>query len=260
VLSMLREALRCPVERFDPFARCDLSDLPPAMADELGRLRAEAVPVLGLVAGRLDDELYGLEILPERVKRRQRFVQRTVYDIGAAAVAAALLAALFVHGKDRLAAATRVDQTVRAQVKRVESTHTEAVKLQERNAQRRQLVEALAQRTVPLDGGLRVLRALQDTMPPEFWLASFELKQPSRGVARTRGEANQVFVVKGKGKPVGGVDLGRVYRDFLAAFTGHALIRGARVTPERKDLELGVSEFTFEIDVLGGGEVKEKEN
>src|SRR5690606_29192081 len=75
IKGMLREALRCPVEAFDPFERVDLSALPPDDVESLARHRAEAVAALGLAVGRIDDSLYQLEILPEAVKRRQRFVQ-----------------------------------------------------------------------------------------------------------------------------------------------------------------------------------------
>lgn len=273
--SMLRETLRCPVEMFDPFTRCDLGELPPAMAEELTQMRAEAVPALGLAAGRLDPALYHLEILPERVKRRQRFVQRTLFDIAAAGVAVGLLALLFVNGKDQLEAATKVGSTVKVQAGRIQSTHKEAAKLQVENEEQRTLVEALAQRTVPLDGSLRVLRALADTIKPEFWVESIELKiNTERGAAGARAEQKQLFVVKGKGKPVGGVDVGQPYREFLSAFTAHPLIKPkasanpeaaateptGNVVPTRKDLDLGVTEFTFAVDVLPETQAPSKEN
>ncbi len=264
--SMLREALRCPVEVFDPFARCDVTELPPAMAEELNAMRAEAVAVLGLAAGRLDSALYQLEILPERIKRKQRFVQRTVFNIAAVAVALLLLGVLFVQGRERLAAASKVQSAVNMQVGRIESTHKEAAALLARNEQQRALVEELAQRTVPLDGVLRVLRALQDTIKPEFWVESLELKlSTQRASAGVRAEQKQVFIVKGKGKPVGGVEVGTPYREFLSKFTEHPLVRPKdpaaepNVAPTRKDLELGLTEFTFEVDVLPDvAEAKEK--
>jgi Tfp pilus assembly PilM family ATPase len=257
--SMLREALRCPVEVFDPFARCDLSELPPTMAEQLGAMRAEAIPALGLAAGRLDSALYSLEILPERVKRRQRLAQRTIYNIAAGAVAAGLLGVFFVQGRDRLAAASKMQSTVNAQASRIESTHKEASALAEQNAQQRALIEALAERTVPLDGSLRVLRALQETIKPEFWVESIELKTNtgSRSAAPgSRAEPKQVFIVRGKGKPVGGVEIGAPFREFLSKFTEHSLVKPKtpaatpHVVPARKDLELGLTEFTFEVDVL----------
>lgn len=253
--SMLREALRCPVEMFDPFARCDLSELPPEMANELERARAAAVPVLGLAAGRVDGDLYSLEILPERVKRRQRFLQRTVFDIAAAAVAIVLLALLFVDGKENLEAATKMAATVRAQTKRISQVHEDADKLRTQNETRRALVEVLAQKTVPLDGALRVVRALGDTFRPEFWVESIEQRVVTDRGSGGRSSQRQVFVVKAKGKPVGGVDLGGPYREFLDRFMAHPLIKapdGAEpnVTQERKDLELGVTEFTLTVDPL----------
>ncbi|MEZ5962738.1 MAG: pilus assembly protein PilM [Planctomycetota bacterium] len=261
--SMLRESLRCPVEVFDPFERCDLGELSPQAAEELSQMRAEAVPALGLAAARLDPALYNLEILPERVKRKQRFLQRTLFDIAAAAVAAGLLAVLFLQGKDRLEAATKIESTVRSQAGRIRSVHEAASTLQAENEEKRTLVEAMAQRTLPLDGGLRVLRALADTMKPEFWLESIELKlNTERGAGGARSAPRQVFVVKGKGKPIGGIDLGEQYRAFLDEFTKHPLIKpkdaaAQNVVPARRDLDLGVTEFTLTVDLLAEPEAKE---
>ncbi len=251
--GMLREALRCPVEQFDPFERCDLSELSPDAAEELKTFRAEAVAALGLAAGRVDSNLYALEILPERVKRRQRFLQRTVFNIAAGGVAAATLAALFVAGQSRMEAATRVRDTAVSQVRQLKSVHDQASALHEKNAAQRTLVGALAERAVPLDGSLRVLRALQETIKPEFWIDSVELK-PSQQQRGGRSEQKLVFVVKGKGKPVGGVDVGTLYQEFANKFMTHPLIKvdGAEdnVVATTKLADAGVTEFTFEVDVL----------
>ena len=69
----------------------DTSALPDDDVAALERYRAEAVVVLGLAAGRIDNSLYQLEILPESVKRRRRFVEQTVWNIGAALIGVALL-------------------------------------------------------------------------------------------------------------------------------------------------------------------------
>lgn len=249
--GMLREALRCPVEVFDPFERCDLSELSAEAAEQLKTFRAEAVPALGLAAGRVDADLYALEILPERVKRRQRFMQRTVWNIGAGVVAAGTLAALFLLGKTRMDEATRLRDVTGQKVRQLRNVHEQAEKLHEQNNVERALVAALAERAVPLDGSLRVLRALQETVKPEFWVESIELKPSQRGNSR---EQRLVFVVKGKGKPVGGVDVGGLYQEFAKSFMTHPLIKvdGAddAVFATTKSADAGVLEFTFEVDVL----------
>ena len=75
--GLLRENLRCPVEIFDPFANLDLSALSPDDAEQLQQMRYEAVVALGLAVGMIDDTLYSLEILPEAVRKKQRFQQRS---------------------------------------------------------------------------------------------------------------------------------------------------------------------------------------
>jgi type IV pilus assembly protein PilM len=244
--GMLREALRCPVEKFDPFAACDLAELPPAEADQLREMRSEAVVALGLAVGRLDGALYSLEILPEAVKRRQRFWQRTIFNVAAAAVAVALLAYLAWDGSRRSAAASRELGSVRQRVSSANNVHKEAVALKEQNEARRVLIDALAERSVPLDGSLRALRALGD-LPPELWLDKLEVVTRSGAAAGGKGEQRQFIVVAGRGKEVSGVDVGEVYRAFSAKFRDHPLI--PEVTAKTEPGEDGATKFEITIDV-----------
>lgn len=248
--GMLRDALRCPVELFDPFARCDLSALPADQAELLTQQRQEAVLALGLAAGRVDQGLYNLEILPDHVKRRQRFVQRTVFDLAAIAVAVLLLVGLLLTSKTRLEAATAEKRRIEGQVRALETVHKEAAGLQEEINKRRGLVEALAARAIPLDGTLRVIHALQETLPPELWIESIEVKnKPGERNARgVTSEPRQIVQVKGKGKEVSGVAVGQVYRDFAKRFVEHKLIPEVVAVP--KHGVDGITEFTFDIDVL----------
>ncbi len=253
--GMLRDALRCPVELFDPFERCDLSTLPADQAELLAGQRQEAVLALGLAAGRVDTGLYSLEILPEHVKRRQRFVQRTVFDLAAIAIAVALLAAYFVTSKARLEAATGEKRRVESQVKAIEAVNREATTLQEDVTRRRALIEALAARAIPLDGTLRVIHALQETLPPELWIESIEVKNKpgERSVRGVTSEPRQIVQVKGKGKEVSGVAVGDVYQAFAKKFVEHKLIPAVVAVP--KHGVDGITEFTFDIDVMPAPEV-----
>jgi type IV pilus assembly protein PilM len=242
--ALLRESLRCPVEAFDPFQSVDTSALPPADLEQLNAFRAEAVVALGLAAGKLDPELYALEILPERIKRRQRFAQRTIYNIAAGLAAAVLLAVLAVGERGRLAAATTAQTRLRQEKQRLESTHTSASKVIGDNQSTRALLEELALRGLPRDGVLMAMRALHDTLPPEAWITRVEVKPQAQ---RGKGSA-PVVELSGAVKPVAGTDVGSVYRDFNKNFRAHPLIRAAGFTAEQKDTSEQRSTFTFTID------------
>lgn len=246
VRAMLRESLRCPVELFDPFEVVDLSALPPDEAELLSEHKLEAVVALGLAIGQLDGDAYSLEILPEAVKRRQRFLQRTVYDIGAGVIGAALLAALAWKGGNELTEVQDVQAALAQQTRRIQNTHDEAAALVERNTADRAVAEELAERAVPLHGLMRTLRAVnsEGMLPPEVWITSVKVRRAGRGASARSGTGKPLVVLQGAVHAFSGRDVGEVYREFSLAFRQHELIAGGDVKARANP-----SERTFEITI-----------
>jgi len=224
--SLLRENLRCPVEHFDPFANLDLSALPPDDAEQLAQMRHEAVIALGLAVGRLDDSLYALEILPESVRKKQRFQQRTIFNILAAVLVVGVLALKLSHRKAEVAAAESDTIAIQTRARRVTSVHNQASAEIEQNKLDRAIVSHLQQRALPLHGVLRVQRAIGAHLPPQLWVEKLEVKT---GSARQRDVTPKVEV-RVVGKELNGVDPGRVIVDFQRAFREDPLLAGASVT------------------------------
>ena len=213
ITGLLREALHCPVEIFDPFGAVDLTGL---QADELNQLesnRQESVVALGLAATILDSSLYSLEILPEAVKRRQRFLRRTIYNVGAAAVLLVVLGMMVVTGVEEVEAVESARITANRTRRRVLDIHDQAAALVEANNRKRVLIEDLVRRSVGLDGTLRVLRALQD-MPEDLWLDSVGVVQEQTGRA---GQRKPVVQIDGQGLEISGREIRTVYDGFSAA-------------------------------------------
>ncbi|MBX3464473.1 MAG: pilus assembly protein PilM [Planctomycetes bacterium] len=222
--GMLREALRAPVELFDPFANLDLSALPPADAEQLQAMRHEAVVALGLAVGRLDDTLYALEILPDSVRRRQRFVQRTVWNLLAGAVLVGVLGLQARRsGEDLAAAEASIDQLKR-RINAANVVHGEAAALIAANKTERALVEHLAAQALPLHGLLRTQRAAAAQLPPQLWLRKIEVTAGGAAAQRRRPQV----VVDGAGKELNGVEVGRVLGEFVARFKADPHLAGAQ--------------------------------
>src|SRR5262245_4800184 len=200
--GLLRETLRCPVELFDPFANLDLSALPPADAEQLQAMRHEAVVALGLAVGRTDDTLYSLEILPESVRRRQRFQQRTVWNIAAGALLVGLLGLQSSRGSDAYAAAESEAQLLRGQIARKNAIHNEAEAKIAANKVERALVEHLRAQALPFHGLLRVQRAIAQHLPPQLWIDKIEL---AAGSAMT-AQKNPSVKIAVFGKALNGVE------------------------------------------------------
>jgi type IV pilus assembly protein PilM len=212
--GLLRETLRCPVELFDPFANLDLAALPPADAEQLQAMRHEAVVVLGLAVGRVDDTLYSLEILPESVRRRQRFQQRTVWNIAAGAMLVGLLGLQSTHGKKEYEQAESEAAVLRSMIARKKATNDDAQAAIDANKVERVLVEHLRAQALPFHGLLRVQRALAQNLPPQLWIEKIELAGGS-AIAAQKNPSVKIAVA---GKALNGVDPERIFIDFFAKF------------------------------------------
>ena len=201
--GLLRENLRCPVELFDPFANLDLSALSPDDAEQLQQMRHEAVVALGLAVGMLDDTLYSLEILPEAVRKKQRFQQRTIFNILAGVVVAILLFLEMEHGKKQMMANEAFATKKARLIATTTRTHNEAEELVQQNNESRQLIAYLKKRALPLHGVLRVQRSIVKHLAPQLWVEKIEV-----GGGRSRGGVDSApqVIVDVAAKELNGVD------------------------------------------------------
>ncbi|MGE3171076.1 MAG: pilus assembly protein PilM [Planctomycetota bacterium] len=248
--GLLREALRCPVDQFDPFANLDLDELGEEEKSDLQQMRYEAVIALGLAVGRADESLYQLEILPAAVKKRRRFAQRTVFNLLAGAVAVLLLV---VYAKDRqaetAAAATAKTAAVR-QSNQVRSVHDDAQKVIEENVADRTVVQHLAAQAMPLHATLRAMRAVTRNLPPQLWVTQVDVEQ-KRAAANQPGAT--VVEVKGSGKELDGANVSNVLIEFSQQLKKDPLLTEVGAVPTLTPGS-GVGsrvEFTFTIEFAG---------
>ena len=225
--GMLRESLRCPVELFDPFANLDLSSLPPADAEQLQAMRHEAVVALGLAVGRTDETLYSLEILPEAVRKRQRFQQRTVWNVLAGVLVVALLALQAKRGREELESAEMAVARVKNRVSQANGVHNEAAAAIEANKIERALVDHLANQAMPLSGLLRTQRTVGAHLPPQLWIRKIEIQGAGSGGGAGIRKRPRV-VVEGSGKPLNGVEVGRVLTEFAGKVKADLATVGAQ--------------------------------
>lgn len=245
--AFLRESLRCPVELFDPFANADLSELPPADAEQLQAMRYEAAVALGLAVGRLDDSLYAIEILPEAVKKRLRFQQRTVWNLVAGVLVVVVLALQYMHRKAEVQVAEQSNGEVKRRVAVANKTHGQAEECIAASKVERAVVDHLAAVAQPMHAVLRVQRAVVGHLPAELWIQKLEAK--SSGAAKKR----EPIVVEVAGKPLNGVDTSRVVTDFVARLKADPAL--ADLNPRMDPLPAGQEReerFKLTFDLAGG--------
>jgi len=249
IRGRLREDLRCPVEIFDPFQNTDLAALPDHERQQLDQYRSEAVAALGLAASGADDTLYSLEILPESVKRRQRFLNRTVYNIAAVLVMVVVLAVFAASQRKKLDAMENDMEGLRVERARVVSTHKQAEELAGRNHLLRQLTDLLVERSLPRDGTLHVLRALETHLEPEFWLKSIKIATKTDNVDG-RPRRRNIVVVEGLGKEIDR-DVGHACESMVAKIKALPYVGEVSLAKHDRDDRSNLHRFTLEFDFLG---------
>ncbi len=170
VADFLREGLGCPVECWDPAPDVDVSACPGDQQEALLDAGSEATLALGLAMAPCFDDLYSIEILPESVKRKRRFLSRTIWTIAAAVLALAYLGWHALDAKKRHDALAKTARLAKVQVDRVKKTHSRTKRVVESNADNAARLVELQRLAVPLFGTIRVLRAVRATLPQDLWL------------------------------------------------------------------------------------------
>ena len=116
------------------------------------------------------------------------------------------------------------------------------------NEVRKELIEFLATKSVPLDGSLQVLRSLQALLPEDLWLDVVEVVPNKSAKGATKG---QLIHVRGRGKEVSGKPINSVFQGFAAAlkdkFKGIAEVK-TPATPKGNEIQ-----FDVFVDLLAGG-------
>ncbi|HEB53827.1 MAG TPA: hypothetical protein ENI87_11295 [bacterium] len=255
--GLLRGQLQCPVELFDPFANVDLSALSADDAEQLEQMRHEAVVALGLAVGRLDDTLYSLEILPDAVRRRQRFQRRTIFNILAGVVVVGVLLLQMRHDQQAVAAHRQASTRLQRRVNSVKRVHAEAERLIAQNEVDRALVDYLRTRALPLQGMLRVQRAIARNLAPELWVEKIAYGG-TRG--RPGRQAQPMVVVDVAAKELNGVEPGRVIVETFARFKsdpdmGDAVAATMKPAKSRDSAKRAV----FEVNLAPAREANDEE-
>ncbi len=147
--AYLKNAMGVPVERFDPFSGCDLTELSDDERALLTEKPHEFAAVLGLAQTQLAPAAFALAVIPEAVRRKRDFATKGVFSIAAAAVAVGALAILYTSRKTASeAVAVQVKQLNRDNDQKVAAPQKEfklaLAKLQETREKHRRLSEMAA--------------------------------------------------------------------------------------------------------------------
>jgi type IV pilus assembly protein PilM len=262
--AYLRSGLSVPVELFDPFQVVDTSALDPASAELFEAHRLESVVALGLAHSASDPEAYAIEVLPAALHKRREFAQGTVFLIAAAALAAAFLGLYAWKSQGRLGELRGRVSAATSSVRRVQSTDQETEELVGENELLHDHARALYAAGGSGEQLYRVLDALDDSLPRDFWI---EQLTSAFGVDADFGVAKgaELPLLRIAGRAREGTEAPSVqFEDFVTALR-------ARLPDVRMKERLGSTGSTFEItlttlappapaeDALGTDEADEEE-
>jgi type IV pilus assembly protein PilM len=242
--AYLTRGMNVPVELFDPFRVVDLSKLDPESAERLEAHKLEAVTALGLATTAADPEAYGIEILPEKLRKTREFLGGTLFLIGAAALALAFLGLRAWRYQVDLERLEGERSRYAREFQKVERTNRETIRLMEENETLSESAEQLFALAGAGEQMARTLDALERDLPPDFWVDTLSmdwLSDPDLGVPR----GSERPILRARGRSREGTDSpALLFQDFAAALK-------KRLPEARTKERMGESDFTLDVCVLG---------
>lgn len=198
----LSAGMGVPVERFDAFRVVDTSGLSPEEADLLSEHELESVVALGLATMASDDDSYGLELLPEAVAKKRAFMGGTIWLIAAAVLAVAFLGYKVSALSSKLDAIEKRAKSFASVAARAERVHEQTKELVDQNAALSARVTELAAVAGAGEQVARVLDALDDNLPRDFWVTRVTSSVAvDENLGIERGSEKPVLTVNGAARP-----------------------------------------------------------
>ena len=271
----LKQAMGVPVERFNPFEACDLSELP---ADEKAAVEAtphEFAVALGLAQSSLAPAAFRLEVLPESVRKKRDFATKGVFAVIAGVVAAGALGILY-SARNASAATVREQSAFlqREEAEKAAKPHQaltkELARVQEAHEKHRRLSDLGLPGALYSDALALLQSGLKDH--PEVYLEevtvlvedgpkAYLLLGPKPGkfggfVERSTSRPERGAWVKVVGRVSPGASPEKIFNEFVSAVKlggrDRNLVVRTRKTFQAKD-------GRFELEVMPGVTLKPKE-
>jgi hypothetical protein len=263
--AYLKQSMGVPVERFNPFEGCDLSELSEDERTLVEQRPHELATALGLAQSRLASAAFPLEVLPEGVRKKRDFATKGVFSVLAGVVSLGALGILYTSRQSaadeirKQALVLKSDET-RLAVQPEKEFRGHLTKLQEVREKHRRLAELAtpgvlyAETLGLLERGLRA--------HPEVYLKRSTLEvldgQRSYPILKPRGPGggfqerivtlpDRGSYVEVEGNVMPGPSPEKVFNDFLSACKREGKAKGLEVTATQT-FKAGDSSFKLRVD------------
>jgi type IV pilus assembly protein PilM len=173
----LGAAFKCPVERFQPEAGLDLSQLP---ADEAALFQSDPgsfAVALGLARTSADDQAFKLDLVPQPVRKKRSFVQRTLFLWAAGVAAVAFLVLTLVR---EMNVVSRLEGEALTAKKSADAARTKRKAYDSEMARIADLNQKMAfvsGYTEPAFALLKVQALVQQHRPESVWIENISVKR-----------------------------------------------------------------------------------
>jgi len=197
----LAQGLSVPVELFDPFLVVDVSKLSPDTAELLEDHKLEAVTALGLATTASDSNAYGIEILPEKVRKRREFMGGQAFLIAAAILAMIYLGVRTVKEKNDLADLQAQANQLGLKLKKAERYHGQTRALLEENESLAGFVTELFKLSGAGEQMVRALDVFERELPGDFWIESMAMSERTNvDLGIPREDQRPILTIKGRAR------------------------------------------------------------
>lgn len=165
-----------PVELFDPVAGIDTSALPAEDQGELGEAPLDFAVAVGLAETLLSPSAFRLEVLTDREKKKRHFLDRTIWALGGAAAALALIVLLFQTRAADIARVREANGILDGQLKQAKKTLSRGTEAMIAELESRQKDVFLRSRRLTGSFARAIAELLRSKHPEGMFLVSFEVR------------------------------------------------------------------------------------
>jgi type IV pilus assembly protein PilM len=221
----LADNLAVPVTLYDPAEELDVSKLENP-ADFIGKGH-EFSSALGLSLMSATPDHYAIHVLPEAVKKRQRFQTRTVFSLLAAVLLVVFLGVKFYLAQADASLLEKDRRTMQNELGKRQRKVDEILELTAENQRLISKVTLLNEKIIPTTGILRTFTLIQKYLPDDMWIESVEIVEEEREEFGAGRKKMPVIKVQGSGREMG-QDLQKSFTEFrtkldLDPLTSHVI-------------------------------------
>jgi cell division ATPase FtsA len=248
----LEENLRIPVQRFEPDAGLDISGLGGEDLVTFDEDRGAFACALGLARMNEDDDAFLIDIIPADIKKKRRFMSRTLYMILAAGAAALFLGLLWNQRSgeaEKIAKTRKTTQSASRRAVRTRKKYEEKVEKAERF---RDQVSRLGWESRGGTYLMRAQRIVQDSAPESVWIRAIgvavkSIPKPGEASSKKTNVEKFVVTVDGNIRQLG-ERVTTTYNKFIESMRS---VKAKPVIETTKRPSDAGGEFQFTIDFAG---------